>query len=166
MQAPLLIAALALVAASPTHTSIDPASGLGSYSGAPGPNGPAHGHFTLPTAQGPGAMHGRLFGPGGMPLFEVHAHVSLGAAGSFDGRIDGVLVRLAGPNPGPIAQVHGPWDLATAQTGEFRLHVFIPGDPALGIPPDEIGRIQGRFLDPNGPLPPGGAFKAHWALHP
>jgi len=166
MHTPLLVAALALFAASPAHTSNDTRSGTGSYSGVQGPHGPAHGHFKLPTALAPGAMHGRLFAPGGTPLFEVHAQVSLGGAGAFDGRIDGVLVRLVGPNPGPVAEVHGPWDLATAQAGDFRLHVIVPGDPQLGIPPDLIGRIQGRFFDPNGPLPPGGAFQAHWALQP
>jgi len=166
MHSHLLFAALALFAAAPTQSSIDESTLTSGPSAVSGPHGPAHGSFTLPTPSGPGALHGHLFSPGGVALFAVHAHVSLGGAGPFDGRIDGVLVRLVGPHPGPIAQVHGPWNIATSQPGDFRLHVIVPGDPTHGIPPNLIGRIEGHFMDPNGPLPPGGAFHAHWALHP
>jgi hypothetical protein len=76
-----------------------------------------------------------------------------------------VLVRLVGPNPGPVAQVHGLWKFGTQpDAGVFRLHVIAPGDPNHNIPPHLVGRIQGHFVDPNGPLPPGGGFHGMWAF--
>jgi hypothetical protein len=166
----LLVSALALVAL-PQAPSAAPAL-AGSSGGQPqflsGPHGPAHGHFSLPSPAAPGALHGLLIGPFGTPLFAVHAHVTAGnAPAGFDGRVDGMLVRLVGPNPGPVAEVHGAWRLgAQPNAGVFRVHVIVPGDPQNGIPPNLIGRIQGHFLDANGPPPPAGGFHGHWALHP
>jgi hypothetical protein len=164
MQIPIVLAALALFVSSPSPT--DAVGGPTQSAATSGLSGPAHGSFTLPTPAGPGDLRGRLFGPGGTALFEVRGHVTPSVSSPLEGRIDGVLFRLVGPNPGPIAEVHGPWRYSPSQPGDFRLHVIRPGNPSQGIPPELIGRIQGRFLEPNGPLPPGGAFHAHWALHP
>jgi hypothetical protein len=162
----LLVSVLALIAVpSQAPTQATPTS-PGQPQSLLGPHGHAHGHFALPSSTAPGAVHGRLFGLGGTALFEVHAHVTAGnAPAGFDGRIDGVLVRLVGPNPGPVAQVHGLWKLgAQPNAGAFRLKVIAPGDPQAGIPPHQVGRIDGHFVDPNGPPPPAGGFHGFWAL--
>jgi hypothetical protein len=129
-----------------------------------GAHGPAAGSFELPTPQGPGSMHGLLRGPFGVPLFAVHAHVVPGGPLPGTGDLHGVLVLLVGPNPGPIAQVHGHWRFDPNGPDEFVAAFIVPGDPSTGAPPHQIGGMRGRFLEPNGPLPPAGHFRGVWHL--
>jgi hypothetical protein len=131
-----------------------------------GVGGTSTGTWELPTAAGAGQMHGVLTAPDGTALFAVHAQVLPGGPLPGSGNLRGVLVRLVGPNPGPVAELVGHWRVDPNAPDQFVAKFIRPGDPAQSIPPQLIGGMHGRFVDPQGPLPPAGVFHALWHVSP
>ncbi|MEO6710705.1 MAG: hypothetical protein ABIP42_14080 [Planctomycetota bacterium] len=127
-------------------------------------HGQALGHWRLPDTAGPGMMVGRFFSQQGVALLEVHAQVLAPLPGETAGQLQGVVSTLVGPHPGPIGELRGHWIASTIEAGAFKAHIVRPAHG--GSPAQVIGALNGQFLDPQGPLPPGGQFHGHWLLNP
>ena len=166
----LLALALSLSAPSDAHLS-PPSSDTGQEQAIP-LHGGARGLWSLPGPLGPGRMRGLLRGPFGIPLFQVEAYVVPDGSPGPSGELHGVVKALHGPNQGPVAALRGRWQVGGQGPGGHALHgafaavIVVPGDPSTGTPPTPIGNLVGGFVDPLGPLPPGGLFQGFWVIQP
>jgi len=128
-----------------------------------GHHGPAAGQFSVPGPSGPGQMLGVMRAPNGTVLFHIQAHVNASTTSPAEGTLDGVIVRVAGPNPGPFALLHGVWKHDPVHGDRFHGMILRPPSPAHPTP-TPIGTIKGQWYDPDGPQPQVGHFLGAWRI--